>query len=341
MPFTRLVDCGMDHADARELLCSTAAGRDWGDTAKRIGVDRLAAAQRAVADGRAESARQLAVYAAAAFNFAQMASNQDTPEKVETYLRHVDSVRLSADLSDGLLEELSVAYGPSQLTGWLALPSAGPPVGTVVLWGGLSGWGASYLNTARAYTRRGLACIMAEGPGQGQPRLLHGIHARPDTVNGFSRFLDVAEQDPRLNSRIGLQGNSFGGLFAAHIASTDPRVAAVVVNGAPARPTVPEFRSAREQIFALLGTEDIELASALLDQFRFEPAQQPIAVPCLILQGGADKLAGPRAQAPFAEAARHPESATLTWPDGEHTLYNHAAERDSLVGDWFTDLLTR
>jgi thioredoxin reductase len=29
------------------------------------------------------------------------------------------------------------------------------------------------------------------------------------------------------------------------------------------------------------------------------------------------------------------------WPDGEHTIDNHADERDALVGDWLADILTR
>ena len=30
-----------------------------------------------------------------------------------------------------------------------------------------------------------------------------------------------------------------------------------------------------------------------------------------------------------------------SWPDGEHLLYNHAAERDAAVADWFADRLLR
>lgn len=340
MPFTRLVDCGMDHADARELLYSTASGSDWGERASEIGERRLVAARRSVADGHVTTGREHAGFAAAAFNFAQMAHNLDTPDKRAGYQRHVDAVRLLCELSGGLLSEVSVEYGAGELSGWRAVPSDSTPVGTVVVWGGLSGWGASYLNTAAAYTRRGLACLLAEGPGQGQSRLFHQVPARPDTVDGFSRLIDVVADDPRTPGRIGLQGNSFGGLFAAHIAATDPRVAAVVVNGAPAAPTMPDFRSPREQILAFLGLADIDEAREMLGGLRFDPSSEPITAPCLVLQGGADPLAGPDSQAPFAEAATHPQSATVTWPDGEHTLYNHATERDALLGDWFYDQLT-
>lgn len=339
MPFTRLVDCGTDAADARELLNRTATGSDWGETALEIGERRLAAARKTAADGHIETARQNTGYAAAAFNFAQMARNLDSDDKRAEYGRHVDAVRMLASLSDGTLREVSVPYGDGSLTGWLALPAGTRPTGTVIVWGGLSGWGASYLTTAAAYTRRGLACLLAEGPGQGQSRLVHGIHLRPDTLAGFGRFVDLVAANPELGGGIGLQGNSFGGLFAAHLASSDPRVGAVVVNGAPADPQLPEFRSAREQIFALLGAEDPALVKEMLGGLRFAPDRQPLAAPCLVLQGGADPLAGPSDQAPFTKAAAHVDSATLLWRDGQHTMYNHASERDSLLGDWFTDQL--
>ena len=36
MPGTRLVDCGMDPADARALLAATAAGRSWVEVAGEL-----------------------------------------------------------------------------------------------------------------------------------------------------------------------------------------------------------------------------------------------------------------------------------------------------------------
>jgi alpha-beta hydrolase superfamily lysophospholipase len=340
MPYTRLVDCGMDPADARELLCATAAGAPWAQVATTIGDRQLDRAQLATHRGRPVTARAAARAAVAALNFAQMAHNTDTDAKRSAYDHYLQAMALVVALSDGAIEEVTLRYRHGQLTGWLCLPSAGRAQATVIVWGGLSGWGATYLPIAEALTQRGMACLLAEGPGQGRPRLHHRLHLRPDTLEGFARFLDHVAADPRLEGGIGIQGNSFGGLFAAHLATTDERVAACVINGAPATPTVPEFRSAREQILAVLGTEDVTEATGLLEGLQFDPHQHSIDIPCLILQGGADPLATPEAQAPFAQAARHPQSQLLTWPEGEHTLYNHATERNAVTADWFHDQLT-
>ena len=137
------------------------------------------------------------------------------------------------------------------------------------------------------------------------------------------------------------QGNSFGGLFAALLAAQDKRVAACVVNGAPATPQLPPFRTARSQFAAAFGTEDEDQLTRRLDRLRFDPARHRIGCPVLVLHGGADPLVPePGIQAPFAEAAG-PRGQLRSWPDGEHTLYNHAAERDAIVADWFADRLLR
>jgi alpha-beta hydrolase superfamily lysophospholipase len=96
---------------------------------------------------------------------------------------------------------------------------------------------------------------------------------------------------------------------------------------------------ARAQLAAALGTADEDRLTAVLDALRFDPDRHRIACPVLVLHGGADPLVpDPAIQAPFAEAAGT-RGELRTWPDGEHTLYNLAAERDATVADWFADHL--
>lgn len=341
MPFTRLVDCGMDHADARTLLGATAAGRNWTDVAGELADARAAAAASAEAAGHRLTAARYARWAAGAALFAQMAINEDTQLKGELYGRYVQHVARAAELSAPAIERLEVPWRDGRLVGWLCLPSSGRAAATVVVWGGLSGWGAAYLGAADALTARGMACLLAEGPGQGEPRLTDRLFVDEHVADGFARFLDAIDADPQLGDAVGVHGNSFGGLFAAHLAAQDPRVGACVVNGAPAAPQLPTFRTARAQFAAALGTDDEDQLTATLGRLRFDPARQQIDCPVLVLHGGADPLVPDDGiQAPFAEAAG-PRGELRVWPDGEHTLYNHAAERDAIVADWFADQLLR
>ncbi|WP_329600137.1 lysophospholipase [Streptomyces pseudovenezuelae] len=334
MPYTRLTDCGMDPANARQLLADTAAGAPWPDAAAAIADGQLVRARRAAEAGHEVTARQAYRFASAALMFAQMGYQTDTPHKRELYARHTTA---TAALTPGV-ERVEIPYRDGVLCGWLCLPAV-PPRATVVVWGGLSGWGAGYLQVAEAYTARGLACLLAEGPGQGESRLRHGLYADEQVTEGFARFVDMAEADPRLRGPVGIQGVSFGGLFAAHLAATDPRVGAVVINGAPATPKVPEFRTAREQMAALVGTEDLDRVAEVMDSLRFGLDTHRIPCPLLLLHGGQDPLAHYRDQEPFLLAADPATATVKIWPDGEHTLYNHAAERDAYTGDWFTDHL--
>ena len=75
MPYTRLVDCGMNPADGRTLLTTTAAGQDWAEAATGLADARSGAAESALAAGHRLTAVQSARWAAAAALFAQMAEN--------------------------------------------------------------------------------------------------------------------------------------------------------------------------------------------------------------------------------------------------------------------------
>lgn len=337
MPLTRLLDCGMEQGDARELHERNAAGEHWSAVAEELGDRRLGGAARAAETGHRLSRRRWLRWAAAAFNFAHMPYNGDTDEKRRLYARFDDALAEYASESEGRLERVFVDSPLGVESGWVVRPER-PARAVVVAWGGLSGWGATYLRGADALAERGLATILAEGPGQGWTRLTGGIHLDRRFVVGFRAFVDAAVSLTGATTPVGLMGNSFGGLLAAHVAAADSRVAGVVVNGAPADPVVPEPRTPREQFLALTGTDTAEEAAALLPVLRVDPRRHRIAAPLLVLHGGADPLATRDHQAPFVALADGPV-LWREWPDGEHTIYNHAEERSAFVADWFADVL--
>jgi cephalosporin-C deacetylase-like acetyl esterase len=340
MPFTRLVDGGMDSADARQLAAGVSAGGNWDVVAEDLAETRLERATRAESGGREVTRERELRAAAAAFNFAQMGFSQDNSRKAALYERFSDTIAELARASDGYIRRIEAPFRDGTVGGWLCLPAESPrPHPTVVQWGGLSGWGATYLKSADALTRRGVACVLAEGPGQGTPRLRDRIYLQADFVSGFAALVSAALEQPELGGPVGIQGNSFGGLVAAHVATSDPRVGACVINGAPAQPDLPAFRMPREQMLSAFGiTEPAEVAE-LLSTIAFDSAAQRIECELLVLQGGADPLATPAAQAPFLAAGTPRRTTQLVWEDGEHTLYNHADDRDAAVADWFADVL--
>ncbi|MGW1024731.1 hypothetical protein ACWD4J_13665 [Streptomyces sp. NPDC002577] len=88
---------------------------------------------------------------------------------------------------------------------------------------------------------------------------------------------------------------------------------------------------------AVLGTDHPDRVAEVMDSLRSYPGKHRIGCPLLLLHGGEDPLACYEDQEPFLRAA-DPSTATVRiWPDGEHTLYSHAAERDACTGDRFMD----
>ncbi|MGN6220905.1 MAG: alpha/beta hydrolase family protein [Microbacterium sp.] len=343
MPYTRLTDYGMEPADARELLWRTARGENWSRTARAIGTRQLARADgaHALSHGRTEL---VAVQAgAAALNIAQIPLSVDTDLKRNLYWEFQDAVARYAAVRGGM-ERVSVRYAAAAVDGWLVLPRSGPPYGAVVAWGGLSGWGAAYLGIAEELTARGIACLLAEGPGQGTTRLESSIYASEETLGGYARFVDVLETDPRTCSApIGIYGSSIGGMIAARVASSDPRIRACAINCAPAAVDLPDAAGPRDQLLAFMGLRDQpDEAREAIRRLSFDPHRHQLGSSLLVLHGGADALVDRGTAGRFMPPRPTEESADfLSWPDGEHTLYNHSRERDTIVADWFADRLSK
>lgn len=341
IPYTRLTDYGMNSSDARDLLDVTARGRQWSDVASECADRRREQGRVAEESGHLLTAHAAYTAAAAAVYVAQMAVPVTDARKRRLYQRHVADLTSAAAVSESAVERLHVPYLGGELSGWLLLPASRAPHATVIIWGGLNGWGAAFLGMARALTDRGLACVLAEGPGQGLPLLEHDLVLDENVTAGFSRFIDVVVADQRLNGPIGIQGNSFGGLFAAHLAAVDQRVDAVGINGSPAAPSLPPGAPAAAlgAFAAVMGSADRKRIDAVLDSLRFDPERSGITVPTLILHGDTDPLVDDSNPVIYRRAALPATTTYLHWSDGEHTLYNHAAERNAVIADWFADTL--
>src|SRR5690348_2585802 len=119
MPMSRLVDCGMDAADARALLVRSADGEPWEEVAEALGEtqhDRSLAAERS---GHPVTALEAARFATAAFVFGQMARNLDDDVKRARYRRFVAELARVAALSTPAVERIEVAHHTGHLVGWL------------------------------------------------------------------------------------------------------------------------------------------------------------------------------------------------------------------------------
>jgi alpha-beta hydrolase superfamily lysophospholipase len=178
-----------------------------------------------------------------------------------------------------------------------------------------------------------VSTVLLEAPGQGETRLSGGLHLDARVDQAFSSTLDAVQQRTGYGGPFGVWGNSFGGLLAARAALHDDRFGACCVNGAIPNPVPLPFRAAREQTHALLGVDDDEDAARILRELWVDPAVERTDAALLVLHGGADPLVTLDQQKVFLELSSR--STLRIWDDGEHTIYNHSAERTDVVGDWF------
>ncbi|QOZ06525.1 S9 family peptidase [Bradyrhizobium sp. CCBAU 51765] len=335
MPITRMVDYGMTREKALRAHREVRAGKRWDLALVEIAQEEQTHAE-AAAD--AALAREHWHAAAASLIFAQMAFNADSDRKRDLYRRMTQCFASFAALSKYPAKKIEVSYRNATLLGWQFQPPDGPSGATVIAFGGMSGWSTAYRSMAEALCVRGIGCLLVDGPGQGESRLEGGVYADADVATGFSRFIDLAVT-ASADQRIGLWGNSYGGLLAALTAGRDDRVLACCINGAPSRTDVPPFRTAQEQLAAMFGCEDPVSLGRAVAPLAFDPRRTPLSCATLVLEGGADVLVAPGSQRTFLEGNPNPKSRLQAWPDGEHTIYNHPLERNTVVADWFKSVL--
>ncbi|MFB9269472.1 alpha/beta hydrolase family protein [Bradyrhizobium erythrophlei] len=335
-----MIDYGIDYASAVELFARTSAGEPWDEAAEAIATRHLARAAEAVLAGHVVTSSEALADGIAALIFAQMAFNSDVERKRTLYRDLVRACLKLTEVYDLPLQRVEIPFAGARLIGWLVRPAAIPIRGTVVIFGGQSGWGMAYLQAARALAKRGLAALLAEGPGQGETRLEQHIYLDVDVPAAYQALVSYVTEQPELG-RPGIWGNSYGGLWAAKTAARDKRIAACCVNGSFARPRLLPFRTAFEQSAAMLGTEDEARINRNFERMSFEPGVDQIACPLLVLHGGADPLVQQSDQSPFLDGATTKDKTLRIWPDGEHTIYNHGRERTSFVADWFTSRLSQ
>ena len=249
MPVTRMVDYGMSRAEAELVHRMVREGRAWD-----VVLEQLAGQQETKAHREQDpaAARELWHAAAASLIFAQMAFNTDGERKRSLYRQMTRCFTRFAALSEFRVSRIELPYQHGRLFGWHFHTNVAEAAGSVMVFGGMSGWSTAYRSMAEALCRRGLDCLLVDGPGQGDSRLEGGIFADADLTSGFSRFVDrIQERTP--GRRVGLWGNSYGGLLAALTATRDGRIAACCINGGPMLTELPPFRMAQEQFAAMFG----------------------------------------------------------------------------------------
>ncbi|MGH9107977.1 MAG: alpha/beta hydrolase family protein [Acidimicrobiales bacterium] len=274
--------------------------------------DRLRAGAGAdAAAGRSLTAARAYLRAASYYHVGERFRLPKDAAALDAARRGIECFGRFAGLVDGpAVERVEVPFEGTSLPAYLTLPPAPEgPVPCVVFFDGLDI--TKELQFVRGVTelvRRGVGCLVVDGPGNGESIRFRGLPLRPDYETAGRAAIDYLEGRPEVDAgRVGVMGISLGGYYAARCASKEPRFAACVCWGA-----IWDYRATWERRIAeafsgamsvagdhicwVLGCDTFAEALDRLAAYRLDGVVQAMRCPYLLLHGARDE------QVPLADA---------------------------------------
>lgn len=329
-------DIGEVHIVGRALKAKMGDDQAWFDEWCAMG-DRLNdQAKERLAQGRHHSAANAALRACNYYQIGERFAVEKDEAALAAYRKSLECFRTYLEHGSGSeTEVVEIPYEDGKsLPAYLVLPSRRPsgngPVPCVVFFDGLDiTKELQYLRGVEEFSRRGIACLVVDGPGNGESIRFRDLYLRYDCeVAGTAALNYLATRDEIDAGRVAVMGISLGGYFAPRCAAREERFAACVAWGAiwdyhkrwaariSAGFNVP-LSVAGEHIAWTVGADSPEAALDMLKDWRLEGVAKDIRMPFLILHGEDDQ------QVPMAEAealfneASSADKTLMVYPKGQ------------------------
>jgi dienelactone hydrolase len=352
-------DIGEVDRAARPLRKQLGDDQAWFD-AWRAEADRVRAlARTAEHEGRRLTAAGAYLRAA---NYFQMAERFRTPKDavgLAAFRDGVDCFHRFARLTDRpRIEVVEVPYEHGTLPGYFVHAEntdlARPPC--VVFFDGLDiTKELQYLRGVPDLVRRGIGCLIVDGPGTGEAIRFRGHHVRHDYEVAGTAALEFLAGRPDVDpERIGVMAISLGGYYAPRCASMEPRFKACVAWGAIwdyhatwKRRIESGFKASMSvpghHITWILGVETLDDALRKLEAFRLDGVVQRMRCPFLLTHGADDE------QVPMADAqalfdavgSRDKTFRVFTSDEGgsQHCQRDYLTHGATVIADWLAQKL--
>jgi deazaflavin-dependent oxidoreductase (nitroreductase family) len=277
------------------------------------------------------------------------------PAKTRSYAAALRAFAAAMRYSPHPAERIEIDSADGLLPGHLIPTHADRPAPVVVFYNGFDVTKEIlYSIIGHRFADRGIACLVIDTPGTGEPLRLRGVASRPDYEVPTSAIVDYLQTRDDLDAtRIGLLGISLGGHYAPRGAAYERRIRACAAWGgvydygavwqhrweSSSRTTSVPFW----QLPWVMGTDTMEQALNRVKQWTLADALPHLTQPLLIVHGEHDQAI------PVQDASRaHAEAGSVdkqlrifTQAEGgsEHCNADDPDPARQLIADWFADRL--
>jgi hypothetical protein len=206
--------------------------REWSSTAQRV--EKMA--EDFKNDGDLINARECYLRASNYYRTAEffLHTNPDDPRILETWGKSRDCFLQVADMSGGLIKPVEIPFEGTTLPGYYCLTDkSGVKKPLLIMQTGFDGTAEElYIQIAQAALKRGVNCLIFEGPGQGRVIREQHIPFRPNWETVVTPVVDFALEQPEVDpDNLALVGISFGGYFAPRGVAFEHRIKICIANG--------------------------------------------------------------------------------------------------------------
>ncbi len=357
----RASDFGDVDRVGRRLRRRGADNNFWFEEWHRVAVEAEARARAAEEKRRTLTASDAYFRAATYYFMGERFLSHEDPRKVPAYRRCLDCFSRAARVAIAGFEKVDVPYEGSHLSAYVIPPAtatSGPPP-FVVFFDGLDICKEFTAHYARELARRGVGCLVVDGPGQGETLRLQGIPSRYDYEVAATACVDYLGGRRDVDaSRLGIMALSMGGYYAPRCAAFEKRFKACVSWGAHydyhalwvKRRKVLEaggdrVSAPKGHLQWVLGVETMDQAIQRLEPFTLAQVAEKITCPILICHGERDTIVPVElAHMLFERISSKDKELRIFAPEeggAEHCQVDAIQIVTATVSDWMAEHLRR
>ena len=353
--------CDIGEIDRAGRRLKDRVGDDdaWFTEFRRLGDEVRALAEGAEADGHKLSASSFYLRACCYYQWGERFRTPKDDAALAAYKTSVDCFKRFAALTDRpKIEVVEVPYEDGSLPGYFvhAENSDLEKRPCVVFFDGLDiTKEIQYVRGVPELIRRGISCLIMDGPGTGEAIRFRDMPLRHDYEVAGSACIDYLETRADVDSgRIGIMAVSLGGYYAPRCASMEPRFKACIAWGAIwdyhetwRKRIEAKFNASMSvpghHISWILGVDTLEEALAKLDDYRLDGVVQKMRCPFLITHGAADEQVPLEDAQALYDASGSSDKTLRVFTEEEggaqHCQRDYASLAFAVMFDWLADKL--